>query len=191
MIMGVKKEIEHSLDPLLNLHVCRQGGDDNALKSCGKPADKLVGGLYKGIRSTEGQAAIEFIFVLPLVLLLMLWCFQFFYAIHTSNINQKQARIELMGQIQNYRDLRFADEFNRKNASHDYHNDGWWYEHLNRDHYRNRFENNKTYFSVSVLGSPGGEDAPQRTLGEPGAEETSKGISIRTNVGICRDEECN
>ena len=161
------------------------------LKSCGKPADKLVGGLYKEIRSTQGQAAIEFIFVLPLVLLLMLWTFQFFYALHTSNINQKQARIELMGQIKNYRDLRFATEFNRKNAGRDYHNDGWWYEDVSRDHYRNRFENSKTYFSVTVVGAPGGEEPPQRILGEPRAEGTENAISVKTTVGICRDEECN
>ena len=161
------------------------------LKSFRKPADKKNGGLYREIRSITGQAAIEFIFVLPLVLLLMLWTFQFFYAIHTSNINQKQARIELMSQIQNYRDLRFAKEFNRKNAGRDYHNDGWWYEYLNRDHYRNRFFNNKTFFSVSVVGAPGGEESPKRILGEPQSGETSHGISIKTTVGICRDEECN
>lgn len=143
-------------------------------------ADKSLG--------SYGQAAIEFIFVLPFLFLLMLWTFQFFYAIHTASVNQKFARAELLKSMDHYRDLRDAEEFKNKNPNFDFSNDGFWMDYMSRGIYVQRFENEKTYFAVSVTGTPGGNDVPQRLIGDPG--ETPKYLNMRTTVGICRDERC-
>ncbi|MBI2027062.1 MAG: pilus assembly protein [Deltaproteobacteria bacterium] len=142
-----------------------------------------------GSSAERGQAAMEFIFVVPLLFMLMLWTFQFFYAIHTSSMNQKFAREELMFQVSNYRDLRNSSNTPREA----YINDGFWNisgtDYLNYQSYLNRYSNQKSYFAVDVNRTPGGFDRPQRLVGEPGGTKGTI-IEVETKVGICRDERC-
>jgi hypothetical protein len=166
---------------------------ENLLKIVKKSADMSV-----GKKNQTGQAAIEFIFVLPVLFLLMLWTYQFFYAVHTGSVNQKYARIELMNKIQNHRDLRFAERFSQTHGQDAYSNDGYMpntLDYMSYSTYKDRFFNKKTFFAVSVSENPGGENSPVRIVGEPelseGQEVSEKNrIKVRTTVGICRDEVC-
>ncbi|MBI2609133.1 MAG: pilus assembly protein [Deltaproteobacteria bacterium] len=152
---------------------------------------------WSSMSMSTGQSAIEFVFVVPVLFLLLLWTFQFFYAIHTSNVNQKYAREELMKQINHHRDLRNSSAPGV--AQYDFENDGYFLSermpHMEKDIYRNRFSNGKTFFAVSVTGTPEGSDVPQRIVGEPKVNEKGEMdqkniLKVYTTVGICRDEEC-
>ena len=160
---------------------------DNNLNILLQLADKWLRG--KRLFGMYGQASIEFIFVIPVLFFLMLWTFQFFYAIHTSSVNQKYARIELMKQIDHYRDLR-----NTSLNQLSYSNDGFWpgtTDYMTYEAYRERFFNNKSYFAVGVSGVAGGLSGPSRLIGEGKRKTGFKDrIEIDTKVGVCRDEGC-
>ncbi|MBI4042580.1 MAG: hypothetical protein HY391_03780 [Deltaproteobacteria bacterium] len=133
-------------------------------------------------RSEKGQAVVETLLVLPFIMALIVWLFQYFQAIHSAVIHQTKARYELWQTIDHWRDLRAGENFGLGKDNDSIH--------------RNLYQNRKTSLSVTVTpAAPAATDTAvpdervRKTVATFG-KSNGREIILDTTVGICRDAAC-